>query len=337
MYRPFPALVLTLLILPPATVRLASANGFPDLTGDYLGQEVPGPDPEVFAPGIVSTGRDELNSVFSPDGALFLFAVKLPRSSQHILLFMQREDGKWSPPRTLPFSGVYNDADPAFSIDGQALYFISKRPLDGAGSAEKDWDIWVVERLDGGWAEPQNLGPPVNSDQLEVYPSLTSGGTLYYSSGRPGGMGRNDLYRTRMVDGQYSEPENLGEAVNSMHSEGDLYVAPDESYIIFTSARPGGFGSSDLYVSFREPDGSWTAAKNMGKAINSKYQEYCPVVSPDGKYLFFTSYQPGDYSARKPLRYDAIQELYQMPQNGLGDVYWLDAGLLDQLRPTVTK
>ncbi len=337
MFRSLPTLVLTLLILPPATAQLPSASSFPDLAGDYLGQEAPGPDPELFAPGIVSTGLDELNSVFSPDGALFLFAVKLPRSSQHTLLYMAREHGRWSPPRTLPFSGVYNDADPALSADGQVLYYVSKRPLDAAGTTEKDWDIWMVERVEDGWAEPRNPGAPVNSDQIEVYPSLTKNGTLYYSSGRPGGMGRNDLYRTKRINGQYSEPENLGEAVNSIHFEGDIYVAPDESYMIFTSGRPGGFGSSDLYVSFREPDGSWTTAKNMGEAINSEYQEYCPVVSPDGEFLFFTSYKPGDFSARKPLTYDAFQEIYQMPQNGLGDVYWLSAELLDQLRPTAKR
>ncbi len=337
MCRALHVFVWTLLILPPATAQPLAADVPVESSVAYLGQQPPGPDPELFAPGMVSTALDELNAVFSPDGSLFLFTVKLPGRALHILMHMKLEDGEWSPPRTLPFSGVYDDADPAFSMDGRSVYFISTRPLDASDTAEKDWDIWVVDRLGDGWTKPRNLGPPVNSDQIEVYPSLAENDTLYYSSGRPGGMGRMDLYRTKLVEGRFSEPENLGEAINSEYTEGDLYVAPDESYLIFTTGRPGDFGSSDLYVSFRQPDGSWTAAKNMGEAVNSKYQEYCPVVSPDGKYFFFTSYKPGDLSARKPLTYDAIQEIYQIPQNGLGDVYWMDAGILDRLRPSAER
>ena len=101
----------------------------------------------------------------------------------------------------------------------------------------------------------------LNTDQLEVYPSLASDGTLYFSSGRPGGYGKNDLYRSRPTEGGWSEPENLGGAINTEQSEGDLYVAPDQSYIVFVSSgRDDSIGAGDLYVSFRAPDGSWGAS-----------------------------------------------------------------------------
>ncbi len=76
--------------------------------------------------------------------------------------------------------------------------------------------------------------------------------------------------------------------MNTEFSEHDPFVAPDESYLIFTSTRPGGFGREDLYIGYKKVDGSWTEPKNMGKTINSSGVDFCPMLSPDGKYLFFT-------------------------------------------------
>lgn len=303
--------------------------------GDWLGQQPPGMTPELFAPGIVSTGADELNAVFSPDGAEFLFTVKTPDRVRHTLMFVERHGEEWTAPRTLPFSGSYSDADPAFAPDGNRIYFISMRPLEGEGPPREDWDLWAVERTESGWGEPWNLGPPVNTDSLEVYPSVAADGTLYFSSGRPGGLGQNDIYRSRLVDGAFSEPENLGEAINSEHSEGDLFIAPDESYIVFVSSgRPDSLGRGDLYVSFHAEDGTWSPAINLGQEINSRWTEYCPSVSPDGKYLFFTSYRVArEEPSATPLTYEEIQSAYVTPRGGMGDVYWVDAAILDGLRP----
>jgi Tol biopolymer transport system component len=287
----------------------------------------------LFAPGIVSTGMDELNSVFSPDGNMFLFSMKMPDRGRHTLLFMEQKDGIWTEPEVLPFAGIYEEADPTFSPDGQRVYFISNRPTED-NPLKEDWDIWFVDRTAEGWSVPSQLGGPINTDKHEVYPSLTKSGTLYFSSGRSGGFGMNDIYRSELVDGEYSEPENLGEAVNTQLNEGDVFVAPDESYIVFVSLdRPFAFGRGDLYVSFRNDDGSWTDAKNMGEGINSKATEYCPVVSPDGNFLFFTSYkttvEPSDFARRS---YEGIREEYRRPGSGMGDIYWVDAGVIEKLR-----
>ena len=303
--------------------------------GDWLGQQPPGMSPALFAPGVVSTGADELNAVFSPDGTTFLFTVKTPDRVRHTLMFMERQGDSWTAPRVLPFSGRYNDADPAFAPDGNRLFFISMRPTGGEGPPREDWDIWFVDRTEAGWGEPWNPGAPVNTEHLEVYPSVAADGTLYFSSGRPGGLGQNDLYRSRLVNGEYAEPENLGGPINTEQSEGDLFVAPDESYIVFVSSgRPDSLGRGDLYVSFRAEDGSWSPAINLGEEVNSRWTEYCPSVSPDGKYLFFTSYRVvRDDSSAAPLTYDEIQRAYQLPQSGMGDVYWIDAAILEALKP----
>jgi len=128
-----------------------AAGALPVVEGPYLGQKPPGRLPQLFAPGIVSTGMDDLNAVFSADGREFFFTVKLPARGRHVMLVMTQERGRWSAPSVLPFSGQYNDADPALSPDGKTLYFASSRPLAAVGP-EKDWDVWAVDRTASGWA-----------------------------------------------------------------------------------------------------------------------------------------------------------------------------------------
>jgi len=265
----------------------AQSDEFPILKGDYFGQKPPGTTPEIFAPGIVSTNRAEFNAAFSPNGKEFFFSVNEP-SGRETMMFMKCENNQWTPPQSAPFVSEQSDCDPIFSHDGSRLYFISTRTKKKV-ERTKDWDIWYVERTDSGWSEPINLGPPVNSDQDEYYVSLTREGTIYFASNRAGGYGSFDIYRSRYVDGHYVEPENLGASINTKYLEHDPFVAPDESYILFTSVdRPGGFGTGDLYLSFRGKEGAWTEAQNMGKAFNTSGYDFCPIVSPDGKYFFFT-------------------------------------------------
>jgi hypothetical protein len=301
--------------------------------GDFLGQQHPGTRPEVFAPGIVSTKLDELNSIFSPDGDEFIFAAKLPDRSRHTLLHMVRVNDYWSSPRVMPFSGRYDDADPCYSPDGERLFFISTRPRTDGSGKENDWDIWVVDRTTNDWGEPAHLGQEVNSEEIDVYPTVTREGTLYFSSARPGGAGRTDIYRAQLVNGRYTSLENLGPPVNTENGEGDVFVAPDESYIIFSSGRPSGFGRGDLYVSFRHADDSWTEPVNLGEEVNSSRLEYCPVVSPDGRFLFYTSYRRPASWADVTFTYGDVVTTYEDVDNGLGNIYWVDAAILDKFRP----
>jgi len=309
------------------------SGSFPVLEGPYLGQPPPGPEPKLFAPGIVSTGMDDLNAVFSPDGTEFYFAVKLPARGRHVLLAMKQVGGRWSAPAVLPFSGLYNDADPALSPDGSTLYFASSRPLTPRGP-EKDWDIWAASRTPDGWAPPRRLDAPVNSAGMELYPSFTATGTLYFSSSRDAGPKSGGIFRGAPEAGRYLQVGVFDEMIVSEYGGGDVFIAPDERMIIFSSGRPGGHGSSDLYVAFRRDDKTWTAPRNLGPAINSPQQEYCPSLSPDGKYFFFSSYKrPADAAVPAMRSLDDILRMYREPHNGNGDVYWVDASVIHALRP----
>lgn len=293
--------------------KQTSKEDFPILKSPYLGQKPPGMTPEVFAPGIISTEKSELNSVFTPDGKEFYFTIKEPNKG-YTIMYTKQEKNQWLKPKIVPFSGIYSDVDMCISHDGKRMFFCSMRPLRKGGKSPKGIQIWSVARVGNSWGEPKNLGSPVNDGEMSVYPTITRDGTLYFQSRRPGGFGGRDVYRSRYVNGTYQEPENLGNAINSQYNEGDVFIAPDESFLIVCIEHPDSYGEGDLYISFRKEDGSWTKAKNMGKTINSSAYEYCPMLSPDGKYLFFTSKQTGN-----------------------GDIYWVDAKIIEIIKTKELK
>lgn len=273
------------------------------LKGDYLGQARPGLTPLLFAPGFVSTEHGQLNAVFTNNHKEFYFTLS-KRGSHFTILVTKRVNGQWTHPETAPFSGKFSDVDHSISPDGKKLFFCSRRPLTKDGEPKKDHDFWVMEQTGTGWSEPRHLGPDVNTDREDYYPTVTAGGTLYFSSQREG-EGTNNIYRSLLKDGKYGKAEKLGPAVNSESRDFDPFIAPDESYLIFASERPGGYGASDLYIAFRKADGTWTNAKNMGETINSSSTDYTPMLSPDGKYLFFTS-----------------------ARAGVGDIYWISSKII---------
>ena len=324
--RTIPAFVAALLPLmicctPPASPQQPDSS-FPLLQGEYLGQSPPGMTGQLFAPGIISTGMNELNAVFFPGGKEVLFSVQVGEM-KWAMVMMKVEAGKWTPPEIAPFSGEFGGVDPFLSPDGQTVYFCSNRPRSGAGEAEPDYDIWSVTRNETGWSEPVNLGPPINSETHEFYPSLTAEGTMYFQSRREGGLGLSDIYRSRLVDGQYQEPELLPEPINSAGFEGDTLIAPDESYLIVSTVRPPGANeASDLYISFPTGDGSWSPLLNMGDRVNGPRGENCQILSPCGRYLFYTSRQLAPRGT--PGTYQEILDNFNSPRNGMGDIYWVE-------------
>jgi Tol biopolymer transport system component len=251
----------------------------------------PGPYPDSlaikFLPGLVSTNGLDFNSAFSPDGQSFYFSRSV--NGQWDIFVSQYKGRAWSKPVAVSFGDEkYSEADPAFSPDGK-LFFISNRPRT-TELTRKDFDIWFVEPTDGGmWSKPKNLFQ-VNSDSSEYYVSFSHTGNLFFGSSRPGGYGGEDIYVSRLRDGLYILPENLGSNINSSESEHDPCVSSDERLIIFKSEnREDGFGQADLYFSTIDQTGTWMAARNMGASVNTPGYEYCPYFTPDGEYFFFSS------------------------------------------------
>jgi Tol biopolymer transport system component len=288
--------------------------------------------PALFGPGIISTGDMELNAAFAPDGRTLYFTKRTPKYQLWTILVSTLKGDRWSTPQVVNFSGQYGDFDPFVSPDGSELFYSSNRPAPG--KVKPDFDIWVVNKTATGWSTPVNLGPEVNTESQEYYPSVSKNGTLYFSSNRAGGKGSGDIYRSRLVNGKYSQPENLGDEINSKYSEGDPYIAPDESFLIFVSYnRPDSLGDGDLYISLNQ-NGHWTAAKHLGAPINSSALDFCPNMSPDGKYFFFTSERGfADQPLTKPLTYEQLLKQIRSPGNGFGDIYKIDARVVLDAAP----
>lgn len=283
--------------------------------------------PVLFGEGVISTKEYELNAVFTPDGKKLYFTKSSPGFKHMMIVESVFRNGKWTRPEVASFSGQYRDVDPFISPDGSKLYFISNRPVNGS-APRRDYDIWFVEKSSEGWSQPKNIGGPINTDSNEWYPSTTREGTLYFSSNRSGGFGGADLYRSKLGPHGYGESENLGAAVNTQYNEQDSYVSPDEGFLVFVSFRPGGQGSGDLYISF-DRSGAWTRATNLGVAINSTAYDYCPSLSPDGNYFFFTSEKGfADTPLPRPIGYADFLKRLDSVNNGLGNIYQVDASVL---------
>jgi Tol biopolymer transport system component len=288
-------------------------------------------EPAVFGEGVISTGDFDSHPAFTPDGKTLFFLRSTPTFSLWTILVSRFQNGRWNEPEVAPFSGQYSDADPFITTDGSRFYFISNRPVPG--KSKPDLDIWVMERIGAGWGEPKNIGAPINSSGNEWYPTIAANGTIYFGSDREGGKGRTDIYRSRIVDGKYAEAENLGDPINTQFNEFEALIAPDESFLILMAGgRPEGAGGFDLYISYNR-SGRWTKPVGLGDRINSSGNEYSPMISPDGKYFFWTSTRGfADNPLKKRLDYRELMSRLRGPRNGLGDIYYIDLAVLNIAR-----
>jgi Tol biopolymer transport system component len=287
----------------------AKNEGFPVLKGPYLGQKPPGMTPEIFAPGIVSTVENqEFAGTFSPDGKEFFFTKVIEAPNKHIM-YTTIKDGKWTEPSLSPISYECSEAEPHISPDGKKLFYASRRPLPGNTEVASSSNIWISNKSGNSWSKPYLLENPFKDNNFLMYVTSSNNGTIYFRS-------RRGVFLSRFIDGKYAEPEFLPEEINAPTKGNHPYIAPDESYIIFDTIRnpPAGFGSSDLFISFRKSDGSWTKAVNMGEIINSEGYEVTPSVSSDGKFFFFESDKAGSM-----------------------DIYWVDAKIIEELKPKELK
>lgn len=314
-------------------------SDFPVLKGSYLGQKPPGDIPELFAPGIISTGNHEIWISISPDGREMYYTLRAGLLGQgyNVILYMYQNINDWKGPFVAPFSGRYSDKEQCIYENGNKIVFNSKRPKSGQGEPEEVEDIWTTERINGKWTEPKLL---TNFDlgERRMSPCITNSGNLYFSGNYENPENQPDIYRSNFINGKYSIPEKLGGDLNSEYYEGHVFVSPDERFIIFDSNRPDGFGETDMYISFQLEDGSFSKSVNLGEKINSASHDSAPFVTFDGKFLFFFSDRSNvkNYS-EKPLSYSEILDSINQPKNGYGDIYWVDAKIIEELKPEKLK
>jgi hypothetical protein len=332
----FTLTLITLLNLLLAQNAINSNASFPVLKGPYLGQKPPGLTPEIFAPGIISNGLPNRDVAISPDGNEMYFGLHTPDFKYSTIIVTKQIDGVWTTPEVVSFASDprYVYLEPALSFDGKKLFFLSNMPKDSTDNPGEE-DIWVVDKINNEWGEPYNLGEPVNSAGKEFYPSLTEDGTIYFTRTETG-QRTHCIYRSRLVDGKYTIPEELPEQVNCGTNRFNAYIAPDESYIVVPAVGvEGGLGGVDYYIVFRNEDDSWQEPVNMGPKINSPTgAEWSFYISPDKKYIFYMATKGlPEEKLPESLSLEFFLNLSSMPQNGNSDIYWIDAKIIEELMP----
>ncbi len=290
-------------------------------SNSYFNQREPGNVPELFAKDVISDQFGNRDMAISPKGDELFYTLQAGNGVVNALLYSKKQNGKWSAPEVAPFSGLYSDLEPTFSADGSTLYFSSTRPLTDTGN-RKDFDIWMVTKQNGQWGKPQNMGAPVNSSQNEFYASVAKNGNIYFT--RAVESREEDIMICRFNKDHYEQAESLPDAVNSTGDEFNAFVDPDEKYILFSAyGRSDDAGGGDLYLSKKNEQNVWLPATNLTK-INSKWIDYCPYVTPDKKYFFFTSSRNDIKTpyAQKQIA-ASLKALLTGALNGSDNIYWI--------------
>lgn len=278
-------------------------QSFPELRGPWLGQAPPRDQPVVFAEGILKPPSGFHSSVvFSPDGNEAYWTAMASGES-----FRSRcVAGAWTVPLRLSLDPDFGVREPMLAHGGARLYYLSRRPLDDDPVNRER--IWFVERDGVGWSNPRAIDAAVRAHPTHWQFSFNSSDDLYFASEVEAAHGESDIYVAEWRgDDKYGEPANIGAAVNTDAREFCPFIAPDDSYLIFSRSTPN--RRSDLFISFRGEAGEWQEALNMGDVVNSEHNETCPVVTPDGQYLFFL----------------------RMSQD-INDVFWMSTSVIAELR-----
>ena len=264
----------------------------------------------------------------STDGKEAYFSAQSLLGEVSVIMKIKSIDGRWTSPEIATFSGQYHDLEPFLCADGLHLYFASNRPLDQVSDDIKDYDLWLTKRAskNSTWSKPVNIGHPVNTESNEFYPSIASNNNLYFTSDRPGSKGKDDIFFAAILDGSYSKPVSLNDSINSEGYEFNAYIAPDESYLIFSGYnRKDGNGSGDLYISYKKKDNSWSKARNFGADVNSIHLDYCPYISASTNKLYFTSKRSTIDQPENGFKSsnEFLKEVTKY-QNGLSRIYVVD-------------
>jgi len=265
-------------------------NGSPTGENLYYGYKPPGLTPELFVPKKNTSEDWKLGNADSLDTKEFYFTYSGNDPFEPAVIVYRQEENYY-------FTNRY--VFQPRSNDDKILYSRHN----------------YIERTNSGWSKIKSLGPIVDREDWGIMVSSVSNkGTIVFDDYK-----NDDVIRmSRIVDGKREEPKLLGAEINSGKLTAHPYIAPDESFLIWGSEREDGFGKSDNYISFRQQDGSWGSAINMGDEINSELVENGASLTLDGKYLLF---------GRSEEKAKEDGSTYWETTK-----YWVDAKIIEQLR-----
>lgn len=256
---------------------------------NFFGSPKPALQTELFAPEVFKDEDHQHSSPsFSPDGKeiywSYVFTDRNTRSRKQVICFSKFENEQWTKPEIVAFSGNYYDGGPFITPDGKMMFYYSDRPVTQGSNPKSDYDLWYVKREGPSWGEPIHL--EFNTDNNETMPSVSADGTIYFAAQYRGKEGPFHIYYSKLKDGKYSQPKSISPLINNDFRLSP-YIAPDESFIIFATLN------APLHISFRDIEGNWGKPKNLENKINIGKSQRFPMLTPDRKFLFFTSFKTG--------------------------------------------
>lgn len=260
---------------------------------------------ERFEPGAIPKGQN-FGLSRSPSGDTLFFVNSFGGRKQLMLMQSVKKNGQWTVAKPAFFSrkGI-REIDPFISPDGATILFNSRR--NPSGHKEKDLDVWMLKKKQGKWGKPFPVAA-INSTEQETYATLSSKGNIYFGVNKAGGYGAGDIYVSKLENGQYQSPTNVGFPINTDKEEGNCSIAPDESYMIFSAnGYEANYGGFDLYISFNQ-NGKWSIPINLGEKINTADNDFCPVMTQDNTLYFSRSKIVGE-----KLEEDSYQTTLNIP------------------------
>jgi len=252
----------------------------------------------------------------SPDGQkmmIFIGGASDPGSLYQIM----KDGDTWSKPSLLAGSINSNGLETTCSItpDGKTIYFASDRQ-GGKGGL----DIWKTELKDGKWSNPTNLGPEVNTAANEDAPFIhPDQKTLFFTSDGHNTMGGNDIFKSKLVAGKWTNPENMGYPINTTANDNYFTLLADGKRAYFSSDRKGGQGAQDIYY-IDMPDNASTVPLTMikgkilnaetGKPLKTKMYVIDKESKKDIEFVYDPDPNTGDYLIILPpaKNYDIVIE-----------------------------
>ncbi len=318
-----------------AGCRQEQQHEFPVLSGPYLGQIPPDTIPVIFAPGIVSTGLYTRDIAITKDGKEIYFCIS--DAAVTAIFVTKYINDRWTEPVIAPFSGKgFFDFEPHISPDGNKFFFLSGRPPQGK-VPKPGWfyqKIWSMDKTESGWSEPRLVDEPVSSEENEFFPSSTDENVLYFT--RSGKTVKPRIYRSIPVNDSYNEPEMVQFDIPETGMLFNAFISPKEDFLITCALGIDSTNTDqDYYLSFKTTSGEWSKLIKFGPEINTPGDNAnSAFVSPDGKYLFFSSSRkdPGRLQIKSGTPLRAIIDANSIPGNGASAIFWVSAKIIEQFR-----